>query len=393
MTPIVTCLEQPTVSFSSIRIDIPESRTRRNRQFLIILPIINHEERSEKVGADKTKFTECWETSRKTPYIMRLPMSAGIGGPSLWLVMTSERIVIVGSALGGGRKGWILIADVVSNTSPPLYLRGALVTINGLLGQYAACRQVWEEEADDHLHVRDHKLFDSLIWPLNIPRQLASPNPNNLDSIQPAPISYSHPDQIINRHPGAATRVCISMPPLTTVAFCSNKTGKYNPGACLSVTDEVKHLCQSEGIFSTSSNCSPLVSSTRKKMVTSPMSEQPANKRNVPEVPIASMRVKKVKIYPLRYRGVGGITAAANWVSNLVVSLTFSTLIEAIGTSGTFLLFAGCSLTGLVAIFFPVPETKGLQFEEVEKMLEKGYKPSFLFSYRNTKQQSAIQGG
>nr|GMD43992.1 U-box domain-containing protein 4-like [Ipomoea batatas] len=31
-----------------------------------------------------------------------------------------------------------------------------------------------------------------------------------------------------------------------------------------------------------------------KKMATSPMSEQPANKRNVPEVPIASMRVKKV---------------------------------------------------------------------------------------------------
>ncbi|XP_031102167.1 probable inositol transporter 3 [Ipomoea triloba] len=101
------------------------------------------------------------------------------------------------------------------------------------------------------------------------------------------------------------------------------------------------------------------------------------------------------EIYPLRYHGVGGgIAAVANWVSNLVVSLTFLTLIEAIGTSGTFLLFAGCSLTGLVAIFFLVPETKGLQFEEVEKMLEKGYKPSLLFCCnRNTKQQSAVQGG
>nr|GMD45608.1 inositol transporter 4-like [Ipomoea batatas] len=101
------------------------------------------------------------------------------------------------------------------------------------------------------------------------------------------------------------------------------------------------------------------------------------------------------EIYPLRYRGVGGgIAAVANWVSNLVVSLTFLTLIEAIGTSGTFLLFAGCSVTGLVAIFFLVPETKGLQFEEVEKMLEKGHKPSLLFCCnRNTKQQSAVQGG
>nr|GMD47260.1 U-box domain-containing protein 4 [Ipomoea batatas] len=69
---------------------------------------------------------------------------------------------------------------------------------------------------------------------------------------------------------------------------------------------------------------------------------------------------------------------SANWVSNLVVSLTFLTLIEAIGTSGTFLLFAGCSLIGLVTIFFLVLETKGLQFEEVEKMLEKGYKPTQL---------------
>lgn len=30
--------------------------------------------------ADKTEFTECWRTSWKTPYIMRLAFSAGIGG-------------------------------------------------------------------------------------------------------------------------------------------------------------------------------------------------------------------------------------------------------------------------------------------------------------------------
>ncbi|KAL0407207.1 UNVERIFIED_CONTAM: Inositol transporter 4 [Sesamum latifolium] len=29
---------------------------------------------------DKTEFTECWRTSWKTPYIMRLAVSAGIGG-------------------------------------------------------------------------------------------------------------------------------------------------------------------------------------------------------------------------------------------------------------------------------------------------------------------------
>lgn len=32
------------------------------------------------VKPDRTEFTECWRTSWKTPYIMRLALSAGIGG-------------------------------------------------------------------------------------------------------------------------------------------------------------------------------------------------------------------------------------------------------------------------------------------------------------------------
>lgn len=32
------------------------------------------------VKADKTEFTECWRTAWQTPYIMRLALSAGIGG-------------------------------------------------------------------------------------------------------------------------------------------------------------------------------------------------------------------------------------------------------------------------------------------------------------------------
>ncbi|KAK6133184.1 hypothetical protein DH2020_033074 [Rehmannia glutinosa] len=85
----------------------------------------------------------------------------------------------------------------------------------------------------------------------------------------------------------------------------------------------------------------------------------------------------QLEIYPLKYRGIGGgIAAVSNWVSNLIVSETFLTLTEALGSSGTFLLFAGFSTIGLVAIYFLVPETKGLPFEEVEKMLEKGFKPS-----------------
>lgn len=87
------------------------------------------------------------------------------------------------------------------------------------------------------------------------------------------------------------------------------------------------------------------------------------------------------EIYPLRYRGIGGgIAAVANWLSNLIVSQTFLTLTEALGPWGTFLLFAGFAVIGLIAIFFLVPETKGLPFEEVEKMLQKGFKPKIFRS-------------
>lgn len=90
------------------------------------------------------------------------------------------------------------------------------------------------------------------------------------------------------------------------------------------------------------------------------------------------------EIYPLRYRGIGGgIAAVSNWVSNLIVSETFLTLTEALGSAGTFLLFAVFSTLGLIAIFSFVPETKGLQFEEVEKMLQKGYRPKLCWSSKD----------
>lgn len=94
------------------------------------------------------------------------------------------------------------------------------------------------------------------------------------------------------------------------------------------------------------------------------------------------------EIYPLRFRGLGGgIAAVSNWCANLIVSETFLTLIKALGSAGTFLLFAGFSTVGLVAIFFLVPETKGLQFEEVEKLLQKGFRP-FPFNKNEKKEDN-----
>nr|CAB3456456.1 unnamed protein product [Digitaria exilis] len=76
------------------------------------------------------------------------------------------------------------------------------------------------------------------------------------------------------------------------------------------------------------------------------------------------------EVYPLRFRGVcGGIAAVANWASNLLVTQTFLSLTQALGTAGTFMLFCGVSAASFLLLFLLVPETKGLQFEEVEQIL------------------------
>ena len=77
------------------------------------------------------------------------------------------------------------------------------------------------------------------------------------------------------------------------------------------------------------------------------------------------------EIYPLRYRGVcGGIASTTVWVSNLIVSQTFLTLTQAIGTAWTFMLFGFVAVVAIFFVLIVVPETKGVPIEEVENMLD-----------------------
>jgi MFS transporter, SP family, galactose:H+ symporter len=73
------------------------------------------------------------------------------------------------------------------------------------------------------------------------------------------------------------------------------------------------------------------------------------------------------EIYPLKVRGLAEGTAATfNWASNLIVSLTFLTLIEKLGASSTFLLYALASVASWLFAYYFVPETKGRTLEEIE---------------------------
>ncbi|GFZ03282.1 inositol transporter 4 [Actinidia rufa] len=107
--------------------------------------------------------------------------------------------------------------------------------------------------------------------------------------------------------------------------FCAFEPNKYLPGACLAANDATKRACKGEHRTWYTNGCPSKIG----------------------------------EIYPLRYRGIGGgMAAVSNWVSNLIVSETLLTLTDALGSAG-------------------------LPFEEVEKTLEKGYKPSIFSKKKN----------
>lgn len=73
------------------------------------------------------------------------------------------------------------------------------------------------------------------------------------------------------------------------------------------------------------------------------------------------------EIYPLGIRGKAmALAAIANWGANLLVALTFLTLISALGKTTAFLLYAAIGLICWFFSYFLVPETKGLTLEEIQ---------------------------
>ena len=84
------------------------------------------------------------------------------------------------------------------------------------------------------------------------------------------------------------------------------------------------------------------------------------------------------EIYPAEIRGLAGGTAAtANWLANFLVSQCFLTIGEAIGVSGVFLVYGACALIGLGFVWSYLPETKGLTFEEIQKLYKSKIAPQF----------------
>lgn len=77
------------------------------------------------------------------------------------------------------------------------------------------------------------------------------------------------------------------------------------------------------------------------------------------------------EIYPNRVRGRAvAVATAVNWASAFVVSQSFLTLVDRIGTAATFWLFSGFSVVAFLWIWRKVPETKGRSLEEIQEIWE-----------------------
>lgn len=79
------------------------------------------------------------------------------------------------------------------------------------------------------------------------------------------------------------------------------------------------------------------------------------------------------EIYPLQVRGVGAsLATCVNWASNLLVAVTFLTMIDWLGARGTFSVYMAFSVLSIFFVYFWVPETKGASLEDIEENLFAG---------------------
>jgi MFS transporter, SP family, solute carrier family 2 (myo-inositol transporter), member 13 len=77
------------------------------------------------------------------------------------------------------------------------------------------------------------------------------------------------------------------------------------------------------------------------------------------------------ELFPLAVRSIGsGIATTTNWSANFVIGLTFLPLMDALGSSLTFVLYAGICVAGYGLIWRIYPETAGLSLEEATALLE-----------------------
>jgi MFS family permease len=79
------------------------------------------------------------------------------------------------------------------------------------------------------------------------------------------------------------------------------------------------------------------------------------------------------EVYPLAVRGAGtSAQATALWSTNLLITLTLLTIIDAIGPGATMWLYAAFNVAAFVFVRRRMPELTGRSLEEIERNLRAG---------------------
>ena len=104
------------------------------------------------------------------------------------------------------------------------------------------------------------------------------------------------------------------------------------------------------------------------------------------------------EIYPLKVRGAAmSAVTVTNWGLNLVVAVTFLTLVGVLGHAGTFWLYGVIAVAAWVFFYRLVPETKGKSLEQIEEHWRCGKIPSGIMKESSMKPTTAqiltINGG
>lgn len=86
----------------------------------------------------------------------------------------------------------------------------------------------------------------------------------------------------------------------------------------------------------------------------------------IAEIAPAARRGQLVSSFQLMIT-IGILAAIVGWTGNLIVSFTFLTLLDGIGTAATFFAYAGVAILGFIFVWFLVPETKGRTLEEIQQ--------------------------
>lgn len=72
------------------------------------------------------------------------------------------------------------------------------------------------------------------------------------------------------------------------------------------------------------------------------------------------------ELYPQQYRGSAmSVIAPFNWLSNIIITFCYPSLVDAMGVKWVFTIFCVLSVFVLVFIIVAVPETKGKSLEKI----------------------------